>query len=591
MKKFHIIFLFLIVIFCACKKNDSIKGIPNPTVKGSVSGLVTDLNNIAISNAKVTAGTYATNTDATGKFSLQNVQLSANDGFIEVTKDGYFTGSRTFFVNSNTVNNVKIQLIDKTISGTFASSSGGNVNIKGGGSVNFSAASVVNASTGSTYSGDVLTSAFFLNPTDVNFSTYMPGDLRGLDANNKEAILKSFGMAIVEMNDASGNKLQLAPGKTASITLPIPSSLQASAPATIPLWYFDETKGTWKQEGTAAKQGTNYTGTVAHFSFWTAGQLTQDVKLQATFIDSGGNVLANKLVTIASANNGTTNGYTDNAGTVSGLVPANETLVMKAFDDCGGLVFQQNIGPFSTDTTLSSLRVSGSNPSLLAYTVTGTVVNCSNAPVSNGSVQLIIGSDQYNTPVSNGNFSITLHRCSNLSTTATISSYDSVAAQPGTAQVITISPGGGSVNAGQIIACAPVSQDQYITMTMNGNTYSWAPPRTVSANRFIDTTTNTDYITHLVGGDAQETSDSSTYFLGTMYHDNASPGNYPFYLYTIINGTQGYNTYSSAGNATVAEYGTVGGYITGSASGWLKNIQVFSDSLPFTCSYRVKRIQ
>ena len=600
MKKFRtsnitfLIFIITATIFWACKKNDSIKKIPDPIVTGSVAGLVTDLNNVAVANASVTAGTSVTTSDVNGKFSLQNVQLSANDGLVKITKDGYFTGSRTFFVSSGTVNNVKIQLIPKNVSGSFAASSGGNINIAGGGSVNFNATSIVNATTGASYSGDVSVATYFLNPSDANFKEYMPGDLRGIDANNKESILKSFGMVTVEMNDAGGNKLQLASGKTAAITLPIPSALQSSAPGTMPLWYFDETKGVWKQEGTATKQGNNYVGSVAHFSFWTTGQLTQDVKLEATFKDSAGYVFANKLITITSTNYGTTNGYTDNAGLVSGLVPANETLVMKAFDDCGGIVFTKNVGPFNADTSFANLTVTG-NGSLLAFTVSGNVVNCSNTAVANGSVQLNIGNDQYNAIISNGNFSIAFNRCSNLSTAATITAYDSVAAQQGTAQAISIASGGGNINAGQIMACGQTSQDQYIKLTLNsfGGTvnYSWTPPKTISASRLLDTATTTDYITQIVGGNALETSDSSIYFLGSIYHDIATAGNYPFILYTIIDYGNTYTTYGYMGNAIVTEYGNVGGYITGTASGWLKKFSNPADSVAFTCSYRVKRIQ
>ena len=49
-------------------------------------------------------------------------------------------------------------------------------------------------------------------------------------------------MVGAELRDNSGNILKLAPGKTATVSFsPIPVSLQASAPQSIPLWHFDET--------------------------------------------------------------------------------------------------------------------------------------------------------------------------------------------------------------------------------------------------------------------------------------------------------------------------------------------------------------
>jgi hypothetical protein len=59
--------------------------------------------------------------------------MSKDDAFIKVEKTGFFNGSRTFLVGSNSVNNVKIKLIPKNASGTFKASSGGNFNIPGGG--------------------------------------------------------------------------------------------------------------------------------------------------------------------------------------------------------------------------------------------------------------------------------------------------------------------------------------------------------------------------------------------------------------------------------------------------------------------------
>ena len=310
-----------------------------------------------MSGALVAAGASATTTDANGQFTLTNIQLDKDAGFVKVTKTGYFTGSRTFLVNANTTNNIKIQLLPKTVSGTIASSSGGNVDVTGGAKINFTTGSFVNAASNTAYTGNVAVSGYYLNPADANFRAHMPGDLRGVSTTNKECILKSFGMLSVEMNDAGGQKLQLATGKTATITIPIPSAMQAAAPATIPLWYFDETKGIWKEEGTATKQSTNYIGTVSHFSFWNAGEQGADVQLDATFKrDSTGLALTNKLVTITSVNFGTTNGYTDNNGKISGLVPANETLVMKVFDQQVE-IYNRSIGPFSTNTNLGIINI------------------------------------------------------------------------------------------------------------------------------------------------------------------------------------------------------------------------------------------
>ncbi|HEX5655053.1 MAG TPA: PKD domain-containing protein [Chitinophagaceae bacterium] len=465
-----LITLTLIGIIWGCKKTERLATPPPPaiTVTASVAGIVSDLNNAPVSGALVAAGASTTTTDANGQFTLIDIQLYEDAGFVKVTKEGYITGSRTFLVNSNTTNNIKIQLLPKTISGTIASSSGGNVDVTGGAKINFTASSFVNAVSNTAYSGNVAVAGFYLNPADANFRQYMPGDLRGVSTTNKEGILKSFGMLSVEMNDAGGQKLQLAEGKTATITIPIPPAMQATAPATISLWYFDETKGIWKEEGTATKQSTSYVGNVSHFSFWNAGDQGADVQLDATFKnDSTGLALTNKLVTITSVNFGTTNGYTDNNGKISGLVPANEALVLKVSDDCGETIYSRNIGPFSTNTDLGNINVPWRSSCLLIKVV-GTVVNCNNVAVTNGYVQITTGNNRFTQAINNGSFTIFYNHSSNPGGDS-LKAYDLGSGDSSIPVPLNIS--GASIDIGQVRACRFPSPVADFTYTVSGSSF------------------------------------------------------------------------------------------------------------------------
>lgn len=257
----------LIIILLSCKKNSE----SNPgDGNGTVQGVITDLNNSPVGNATVTGGTATATTDASGKFTLSKVQFSSNTVVVIVTKNGFFEGSKNFAASNNAVSNVKIQLIPKTVLGTIAASSGGDITLPGGGSINFNPG-FVTASNGNAYSGNVSVSAHYFNPSDPNFSAYTPGDLKAAGINNPQGALQSFGVVTVEMDGASGNKLQLAAGNKATITLP--TTLQGKAPVYVPLWYFDATKGAWKQDGVAEKQGSNYISTVSHFSSWNPGNI------------------------------------------------------------------------------------------------------------------------------------------------------------------------------------------------------------------------------------------------------------------------------------------------------------------------------
>ena len=352
-KKLAVYIAITLLYLISCTKDNEMQPYAPGKGDGAVSGIITDLNNTPVGNATVTGGTDTSITDANGKFFLTKVQFISDSVVMKVTKEGYFQGSKSFPSTNNKVNDVKIQLIPKPAPATISASSGGEVSITGGGSISFTGG-FVTASTGNPYTGDVFVSTVYLNSTDQNFSESVPGILTGANASNQQGILQSFGVIAVELNDASGNKLQLAQGVKAAVRLPIPPDLQGDAPSSIPLWYFDESKGWWNREGTATRVGNDYVGEVSHLSFWSVGNIAGAmINLRLIVTIDTGFVYRNKLVTITRSDSTSTNGYTDSTGTVDGSVPANEELLVQVFNDCGKNVFADYIGPFSSDASVN----------------------------------------------------------------------------------------------------------------------------------------------------------------------------------------------------------------------------------------------
>jgi len=655
------IIITLITILFACKK--SIQPVPGDagtgTGNGTVQGVITDLNNSPVSNANVTGGTATATTDASGKFTLTKVQFNSDTIVVKVTKDGFFEGSKKFVANNHTVSNATVRLIPKIVSGSFSATSGGNITIQGGSSVNFSGG-FVNASNGNAYAGNVSISTFYLDPTDQSFSINAPGNLKSVSNANQPGVLQSFGIVAVEMNDATGNKLQLANGITATITMPIPSALQNNAPPSISLWYFDNAKGVWTQEGIAAKQGSNYVGVVSHFTFWNVGDIAGSlVNLSATIIDSISlKPFANKLVTITrystQFDSTTTSSYTDSAGKVSGLVPANEVLKMNVYDTCS-IVYSKNIGPFTTNTDLGNINVTRSNCNM-SPTVAGFTYSVSgvNAPVtvyfSNTStnatgwvwdfgdgatstvqnpehsystagdytVKLIVSGGVntdstlqilhlLNQPTvagftysfSGSNTPLTVYftnTSTNASswawnfgdgTTSAIENPTHIYSAPGEYIVTLI--GSGTINTdsiSQILHVLYQANDAYIHLTLNGINYSWAPPDAIR-EIYIG------YADSSVGGlkytfiDGNKNGNSA--YTNIMNGDATLPGNYNGEVGFYIND----KSYSHNGfiGTTVTEYGGVGGYIIGSASGQVFEKSDTTITFPFSLQYKVTRIQ
>ena len=98
----------------------------------------------------------------------------------------------------------------------------------------------------------------------------IPGDYRAKDASGADASLITFGALFVEFRDGAGNTVNLRSGASATVMIPIVPGQLATAPATIPLWAYDEQSGFWREEGTAARQdtptGPMYVGKTSHFS-------------------------------------------------------------------------------------------------------------------------------------------------------------------------------------------------------------------------------------------------------------------------------------------------------------------------------------
>src|SRR6185312_12452020 len=109
---------------------------------------------------------------------------------------------------------------------------------------------------------------------------------------NKRVVITSYGMLAVELESLTGEKLQIAPGNTATLMIPVPPSVASSAPSTISLWYVNEQTGAWQEEGTAQKNGNFYVGEVKHFSFWNCDIGASGVTLSMTFHSFTGSPLA-----------------------------------------------------------------------------------------------------------------------------------------------------------------------------------------------------------------------------------------------------------------------------------------------------------
>lgn len=552
---------------------------PDQLVTASLQGRVLDENGLPVKGAAVTSGTTTTTTDVNGIFRFSNIQLYSRFGFVSVTKPGYFTGSRTIVTNPGAVNFVRIDLLPRVSKGSFVASAGGTVTIQTGNTVTFAGGTVVNAVTNAVYSGNVKVYATYLDPTDASGSNHQPGSLRGITTDKKEMSLQSFGMLTVELEGDAGEKLQIASGKMANLTTSIPVSLQTSAPTTIPMWYFNDSTGKWMEEGSATRQGNNYVGQTGHFTWWNLDVPYTPFVFKATLIDQHGNPLPYSHVAVVydQSTDIAYQGYTDSSGFIQGYVPKGGTYVMQVYDDCNNVIGGANFGPVLTDQDLGAITININNAPL---TITGSVVDCNNNPVANGYVNVFLEGLNRRAVVTNGNFTLSINRCSAASAQAALTPDDLGASQQGAVTSVTVTTG--NVNVGQLSACG-VSSDQYIIYTAEGVTYTVSSP--------------TGYFEYLPSGTTlpfpvKFNGSGNSIGVGFYIPEFAGVGNYNSIGVAFFDG--GGNVYSTGSTTTmqysVTEYGPVDGFITGT---FIANLTKNSSSNLYavTGSFRFKRTQ
>ncbi len=435
--RFAIAIFLLLMINISCKKNidQTIDPgqLPDFTTKvtSSASGFVSNENGQPLPGALVKLGSFSVMTDQFGYFEIKNALVVKEAAVVTVEYAGYFKGIKTYMATEGKSGFFRIRLLPKSIAGTIQSGSGGSITLTNGLTISFPANAIKIAASGALYTGTVSVAAQWIDPTSAELDRIMPGDLRAINAEGYTKLLTTYGMAAVELIGSSGESLQIADGKKASMTFPLPASISANAPATIRLWYFDEQTGFWKEEGMATKVGNTYVGDVSHFSFWNVDIPGNYVQFSATVLNSNNSPFSYGYVKISLQANPsiTAWGFTDSNGYVAGAIPANTALKMEVFalNACNTPLFTQNFTTTTVAYPAGTIILPANNPS--AAFVSGTITNCSNAPATSGYLMVHMNNQytRYNLN-SNGGYSFSTWLCT-ASTPATFLGVDLGAGQ------------------------------------------------------------------------------------------------------------------------------------------------------------------
>lgn len=350
-------------------------------------GQITSESGQHLSNVQVSLGNKTTTTNIHGIYSLTGVSVSKTRAVLRTTLAGYWDCSKGFVPSKNVLNYCSLTMPTKSLTNNVNGAAGGTINSNGA-SIIFPANAFVNLA-GTAFVGNVKVAVKHLPTTDPNFASLIPGgDLLALNSAGQERILISYGMIGVELFDNSGNEIQLAPGKKATIQLPIATNQQASASTTIPMWYFDESTQLWKEEGIGTRVGNNYVGEVSHFTWWNYDTPEPAVRIKGKVLDCNGIPFPNARIY------STTGGYIQsdiNGDYTAWVWPGIPHSVYATFQGYG-------ISQIETCPPLAAGQVFTYPDLLIPCLTTGqiniNIVNCDSLPVIN-SVILFNWAGQY----------------------------------------------------------------------------------------------------------------------------------------------------------------------------------------------------
>lgn len=416
----------LLLAIGSCKKFTSLEGTPPATeepppqvVTTGIQGRILNEQRQPVAGATVVCGGKTTSTDVNGYFLLLDLSVTDDAAVVSIEKDGYFRGYRTLMVREGQLQYIQVELLLENFN-TIETSTGDVIPFLEG-TLTFPASAVI-ALNNLPYNGTVTVRSIYVNPESATFADQMPGDLRGIDKDNKQVSLRAFSMIVFNMEDNFGVALQPDPAKPVTFRIMIPDALTTGAPQQIPLWHFNSSSGFWEQDGEATREGNDYVGTAKKAGFWLCATTRPQVILTAGLKDQNGTPIPNLRVTLLSKTDfSPTFGFSSGDGNYYGKVPSGVPLVLTVTDNCENVLHQQEIGPFTTTSKVDNINVT--LPASNTLVINGVAKACDGTDVVSGHVIINVDGYNYATGIATGIFNTTVVRCTtgpvNVSFTAT----------------------------------------------------------------------------------------------------------------------------------------------------------------------------
>jgi len=272
---------------CSDDDDDNTVNPPPGDEFGTISGVVSAVGGAPFDGATVTTGNRTTTSNEDGYFVLTEVPVG--ETLLGASATGHMSTFRVLTVADGGSYHYADIVLVAVESGTVNAETGGAVaTADGDGEVAFPAGSFVDGA-GNPYDGEVTVELNALLPSDDEFYGTFPGAFEGVREGGETVPFVSYGFMTVQLYGEDKAPLALADGVTAALRLTLDEVKAASAPETIPMWYFDEADRVWKEEGEATLEGNVYTANVAHFTSWNWDLPVADIcSITGTVVDNDG---------------------------------------------------------------------------------------------------------------------------------------------------------------------------------------------------------------------------------------------------------------------------------------------------------------
>lgn len=208
---------------------------------GSISGQVLSLDGRPVPSALLRAGNLQAVTDAEGFFRISGLAATSRLA-VNVEAPGYDGTTAIYEVRTGADLSRPIRVQPLAAPVTIQAGQGGAVPIAGGGQVIIPS----NAFAGVPATDPVTVRATYIDTNDAAQFSTAPGDFTARTFSGQSVQIESFGMLNVDVRNAQGQRVDLAPGQQATIQFPLRGGTGA---ATRPLWTFDTQQGIWVEEG------------------------------------------------------------------------------------------------------------------------------------------------------------------------------------------------------------------------------------------------------------------------------------------------------------------------------------------------------